>query len=330
MFGPLVCSPLRARRELWLMAAALSAAALGGAWGRVSMLEAVLRPLQFLLAASLGTFIAWFSADAPAAACRSAEKKLGTKPAAGCALALAGASGALLTAPVSCWLLWVWLGNLKLSAPSRGRLAVLGCLGISLGSSCSPFGSALSAAALSRLSNPPLSAGDGYLLHLLAPWALAGVLSLAAAGWLLAEDAPDAGKDWACPGPAEAWMLAARMSATIFASVVLGAAVGPALDGRLKEWPAGLLLGLGAAAMAGDGAVAAALFLDPMLSEEQFRAILTGLACADAATMLGKLPQETVGKAAGLAAGPWAGLGIPAACLLLAVLYASLKLTGGL
>lgn len=331
LVGPLVSPWIERRLELFLLGMAALAATIGGAWSEATVVEAFLRPMKVCGAILAGSLVFSFSHDNLRRAVARAADRLGLGLSLALAVGATALSAAVLTMPVAVLALVELLRALRLEAGCRARAAVLGCLAIGLGGGLTAVGGPVAAVALGRLAEAPYPVGKDYLLHLLGPWILPAIASLAALAALLC-----ARRDPAAESPEEdplsLWsilVLTGKLYVMVFALVLLGAGLVPLIDHFLLGAPVWALYWINLVSGVVDGPTLVSVELSPRMSQDQIRHLLLGVLISDGALIVGNAPNLVAAHKLKIPSRVWAREGVPVVLALMLFYFVSLRVWTG-
>lgn len=311
----------------WLMLG-LGAAALSASWGwsEAVIVQALARAAALcgaLLAGALA--FAMFHRQLRDLVTRAAGR-IGIRAAVAVAVGLSSLAAPFLSAPVAILMLVEILAALPLESGRRGEAAVLGSLGVGLGSGLSALGGPASAVLLAKLSGGAYPIGRGFLLELVGPWAVPGILGLAVGAAILCGDLDPAAKP-VPDDPLSLWsllVLTGRLFVFTAGLVLLGAGLMPLIERCFLGLHPAALYWANAAAAVTDNAALVTLEVSPSMSQDQLRYLFLGVLAAGSAVLTGDAQNLVAAHKLDIKARAWARVGVPASAALMVFFFLSL------
>ena len=235
-----------------------------------------------------------------------------------------GIVSSVVTAIIAALVLVEVISGLRMERDKERSVVIIACFSIGLGAALTPIGEPLSTIATAKLSGPPHSAGFFFLITLLWPWIVSGILLLgllaaAVAGGQvsaeegLIEDAPESYPDIT--------IRAAKVYAFVTALLLLGHGFTPLVDRYLVRMPEAALYWVNTVSAVLDNATLAAAEISPLMSPAKIRFLLIGLLVSGGMLIPGNIPNIICARKLGITSREWAGLGVPLGLILMLVYF---------
>lgn len=255
--------------------------------------------------------------------------RLGARPAVAATVAVSGLATPFVTGGVAVLLLVEALSALPLEDSRRREVAVLGCCAIGLGSGLSSVGGPAAAVLMSKVSGTACTTSGAFLLALVGPWVIPGILGLAGGASVLCGES-DPRSEPAPQDPLSLWsllVLTGRMFVLTAGLVLLGAGLIPLIERvSFVLRPATLFWANGAASFM-DNSALVTVQIAPAMSMDQLRYAILGVLTSGGALLAGDPPNLVVAHKLGIPARSWAVIGVPVSISLM--LFCYLTLMGG-
>ncbi len=207
---------------------------------------------------------------------------------------------------------------LRFRREDETRLVVVACMAIGLGAALTPVGEPLSTIATAKLG-----ADFWFLLRLLGPWVIPGILLLGAV--VAALPLRYGGETLAEAAPPETYgsvaARAARVYVFVMALTLLGEGFRPLIDRYVIALDARALYWVNMVSAILDNATLTAAEISPRMSAQQVRAVLLGLLVSGGMLIPGNIPNIIAANRLGIRSREWARLGIPLGLVLLAAYF---------
>ncbi|MBI3298085.1 MAG: DUF1646 family protein [Elusimicrobia bacterium] len=324
--GPLLSPRLEEKMEWLVLGLGVAALTVGWGWSETVVLAALGRAAA-LCGALVAGALAFSLLHRPLRSLVArAAGRLGQRAAVFGAVSLSSLAAPIVTAPVAILMLVEILAALPLEAGRRGEAAVLGSLGVGLGSGLGPLGGPASAVLIAKLSGAAYPVGRGFLLELVGPWAVPGLLALAAGAAVLCGEADPAAKP-VPDDPLSLWnllVLTARLFVFTAGLVLLGAGLLPLIERLFLGLHPAALFWANAAAAVTENAALVTLEVSPSMGQDQLRHLFLGVLAAGSAVLTGDAQNLVAAHKLGISARAWAKVGLPAAAALMVFFFLSL------
>jgi len=215
------------------------------------------------------------------------------------------------------------IGAMRFREEDETRLVVLACMAIGLGAALTPVGEPLSTIATAKLGED-----FWFLLRLLGPWVIPGIVVLGAGAALVplryegSSLAEEAGEE--TYGTVVGRAL--RVFLFVMALTLLGEGFKPLIDRFLVHLDARLLYWINMVSAILDNATLTAAEVSPRMSPAQVRAVLMGLLISGGMLIPGNIPNIIAANKLKIRSRTWARWGIPLGLLLLVLYFAALFL----
>jgi predicted cation transporter len=217
-----------------------------------------------------------------------------------------GLLSSVITAVISALLLVEAIAMLKLDRPSETAAVVLACFAIGLGAALTPVGEPLGTVAIAALS-----ADFWYLMRLLGPLVVAGILIVAVLTLFIS---PHRGASLYAARPEDGWMeiilRAVRVYAFVAGLVGLSWGMRPLIDAYISRLPQSALFWLNSISAVVDNATLTAAEIGPALNHNQQRAVLMGLLISGGMLIPGNIPNIVAASRLGISSREWARVGL--------------------
>lgn len=201
------------------------------------------------------------------------------------------------------------------------RLVIVACMAIGMGAALTPVGEPLSTIATAKLG-----ADFWFLLRLLGPWVIPGILALGGVVALL--PLRYQGESLAETGSPETYRSVAaravRVYVFVMALTLLGEGFRPLIDRYIIGLDARVLYWINTVSAILDNATLTAAEISPRMTPQQVRAVLLGLLISGGMLIPGNIPNIIAANRLGIRSRAWARWGVPLGVVLLVVYFATL------
>ncbi len=249
---------------------------------------------------------------------------------------LLGLASSLITAIIASLLLVEILGDLDLDRKNQVRLAVVACFSIGLGAALTPVGEPLATIATSKLG-----ADFWFLLRLIGPYVIPGILALGLFAAFFVRPTPPPGgqppdgatspKPFAAlreiaeshpqESPKHVVIRAAKVFLFVMALVFLGEGFKPAIDRFVIGLPSGALYWLNSISAVLDNATLTAAEISAKMSPIQIRDVLLGLLISGGMLIPGNIPNIVTAEKIEIGSREWGRLGVPIGLAVMVVYF---------
>ncbi|MDP2953321.1 MAG: DUF1646 family protein, partial [Chloroflexota bacterium] len=220
---------------------------------------------------------------------------------------------------------------LRLERRTEVSLTVIACFSIGLGAALTPIGEPLSTIAISKLGGEPYHAGFFYLVDLLGPYIVPGVLALGVGSLFLLgrlqwgeRGLEDRARER--QGLRQVFIRAVRVYIFVMALIVLGTGFRPIIDWYFVKVPPELLFWANTSSAILDNATLAAAEIGPALSTLQIKSALVALLVAGGMLIPGNIPNIISAQRLRIGSREWARIGVPLGAVLMVVYFLVLYL----
>jgi predicted cation transporter len=321
LLGPIFVKPIERNLEVFFLVLGALAAFAGGQFGWPLVRDALTQPIGLALAVLVFGIIARLMRSAFDTAVQRLRAIAPPRWIYFSLIAGLGVLSCLITSVVAALLLVEAIAMLKLDRPSETAAVVLACFAIGLGSGLLPTGGPLAAIAVAALH-----ADFAYLMRLLWPLVLAGILIAAGLSLFIA---PIPAAPLYGASPQEAWqaifLRALRVYGFVAGLVGLSGGVRPLVGPYVSRLPPAALYWLNSISAVVDNATLTAAEVGPALTHGQQRAILMGLLISGGMLIPGNIPNIVAANRLGIGSREWARIGLlvglPLMLLCFVVLY---------
>jgi predicted cation transporter len=234
-----------------------------------------------------------------------------------------GLLSTIITAVVAALLLVEAIIMLRVDRESEVVVVVLSCFAIGLGSGLTPTGGPLAAIAISAIG-----ADFWYLVRLLWPFVLCGILIVSILGMFLT---PVATESVQLARTDEQWsdIVLRALRVYIFVAGLVGLSWGlrPLVAAYIDRAPQALLFWLNSISAVVDNAALTAAEMSPSLGHAQQRAALMGLLISGGMLIPGNIPNIVAANRLGISSREWARVGLVIGLPLMVLCFVVLLLT---
>ena len=239
----------------------------------------------------------------------------------GLIVAALGLLSSVITAIIASLVLVELISAMRFRVEDESRLVVVACMAIGLGAALTPIGEPLSTIAVSKLNED-----FWYLMRLLGPWIVPGIVLLALwSGFrppvykgetLTEEETPETYRGVV--------VRAARVFLFVMALVLLGEGFRPIIDRFVIALDARLLYWINMVSAILDNATLTAAEISPQMHVAQIRAVLMGLLISGGMLIPGNIPNIIAANKLKIRSRTWARYGVPLGLVLLVVYFGAL------
>lgn len=202
------------------------------------------------------------------------------------------------------------------------RLVVIACMAIGLGAALTPIGEPLSTIATAKLGQD-----FWFLLRLLGPWVIPGIVALGIWAGLQPLRSGEGLRQWAAPETYRgAVVRAARVYVFVMALTLLGEGFRPLIDRFVIGLHPMLLYWINMVSAILDNATLTAAEVSRRMTADQVRAVLMGLLISGGMLIPGNIPNIIAANRLRIRSRAWARRGIPLGLVFLVVYFAALFL----
>ncbi|MDQ7842774.1 MAG: DUF1646 family protein [Armatimonadota bacterium] len=215
------------------------------------------------------------------------------------------------------------IGAMRFREEDETRLVVLACMAIGLGAALTPIGEPLSTIATAKLGEE-----FWFLMQLLGPWVIPGIVALGAAAALLPLRYRGSSLQEAVVEETYRTVVgrALRVFLFVMALTLLGEGFRPLIDRFVIHLDARLLYWINMVSAILDNATLTAAEISPRMSPLQVRAVLMGLLISGGMLIPGNIPNIIAANRLKIRSRTWACWGVPLGLALLLMYFAALFL----
>jgi predicted cation transporter len=318
---PLLLRPVEHHLEAFLFVMGVGAAAAAGVLGRPLITAALTHPLPITAAVlGAGMVFHWTRGHLGTLLVRLRLVLPMRVVVAGLVTVLALVSS-VITVIIASLILVELVSALRFRQEDETRLVVVACMAIGLGAALTPVGEPLSTIATAKLGRD-----FWYLLRLLGPWVIPGILLLGAA--VAALPLRYDGSTLTEVGPRQtSWSVVARavrVYVFVMALVLLGEGFRPLIDRYVITLDARVLYWVNMVSAVLDNATLTAAEVSPRMTDGQVRAVLLGLLISGGMLVPSNIPNIVAANRLGIRSRSWARVGVPLGLALLVVYFLAL------
>jgi len=324
LIGPICIRPIERNIELFFLSAGLLTAIITRQFGAALMHAAATEPIALTVAVLVFGVAARVMRPVFDRGLKRVQETFSARWIYFTLIVALGLLASVITAVISALLLVEAIAMLKLDRPSEIAAVVLACFSIGLGAALTPVGEPLGTIAVAALS-----ADFWYLMRLLGPLIVAGIVIVAAISLFIP---PIQGASLYAARPEDGWreivLRAVRVYAFCAGLVGLSWGMRPLVDTYISRMPHGALFWLNSISAVVDNATLTAAEIGPALSHNQQRAILMGLLISGGMLIPGNIPNIVAASRLGISSREWARIGIITGLPLMLLCFAVLRWIG--
>jgi len=220
------------------------------------------------------------------------------------------------------------MAALPLTRQKKVEATVLAAFALGMGAALTPVGEPLATIAVSKLSGPPYHAGFDFLLRLLGPYIIPGVIAVAAYTAIrVAKGAAESVRSSMIGGIEYAGTLhsvvlrAVRVYIFVAALELLGTSFMPFVEWYFTKIPSYILYWVNMISAAVDNATLTAAEIGPYLHIDQIKAALMSLIISGGMLIPGNIPNIVAAGRLGITSKEWARVGVPFGLVLLTIYF---------
>jgi predicted cation transporter len=324
LLGPVLVKPVEENIELFFLAMGAFASAITGQWGMALGRAAVTEPIALTLAVLVFGVIARLARPSLDRGVTRLVKIVEPRWLYFAMIVVLGLLSSVITAVIAALVLVEAIGLLKLDRRIETAAVVLACFSIGLGAALTPVGEPLGTIATAALK------GDfWYLVRLLGPMVVAGIVIVGASSFLLPVKY---GHSLKADLHTETWreILIRAGKVYIFVVGLVGLSWGlrPFVDQYVTRMPQWALFWVNSISAVVDNATLTAAEIGPTLTHSQQRAVLMGLLISGGMLIPGNIPNIVAAGRLGISSREWARVGIIAGLPLMLLCFAFLQWVG--
>src|SRR5215472_5074901 len=321
---PVLIKPVEENLEVFFLGAGALASATTGQWGRTLLHTALTEPIPLTIAVLVFGIIALLLRPALDRVVARLVKSVSPRWIYFALIVLLGLFSSVITAVIAALILVEAIAVLKLDRHSEAAAGVLACFAIGLGAALTPVGEPLGTIAIAALN-----ADFWYLVRLLGPLVIAGILIVGAISLLLPARY---GHSLKADAHSESWMeiglRAAKVYVFVAGLVALSWGLRPLVDEYIRQMPHWALFWINSISAIVDNATLTAAEIGPSLAPAQQRAILMGLLISGGMLIPGNIPNIVAAGRLGISSREWARVGLIAGLPLMLSCFAVIQVLG--
>jgi len=306
LLGPILIKRVEHNLELFFLIAGVSAAIAGGQFGWPMIGQALIEPIGLTLAVAIFGALARVLRPQFDRAVTRLREAVSPRWIYFTLIMVLGLTSSIITAVIAALLLVEAIAMLRLDRPSETAAVVLACFAIGMGAGLTPIGEPLGTIATSALT-----ADFWYLMRLLGPMVIAGIVLIATLSLFIP---PVPAASLMAARPLESWreivLRALRIYAFVFGLVGLSWGMRPLVGAHIGRIPQSALFWINSISAVVDNATLTAAEIGPTLSAAQQRAILLGLLISGGMLIPGNIPNIVAANRLGISSREWARLGL--------------------
>jgi len=227
------------------------------------------------------------------------------------------------------------MASLPVTRAKKIELTVIAAFALGMGAALTPVGEPLATIAVAKLRGPPYYAGPLFLLKLIGPYIVPGVVALAALAALRARGARLPRRGAETVGAEEytetlrtVVMRAVRVFIFVAALELLGTSFTPLVEWYFVKIPPHILYWVNMVSAVVDNATLAAAEIGPHMTIEQIKSALISLVISGGMLIPGNIPNIVAAGRLRITSKEWARIGIPLGLVLLLIYYLVLMAEG--
>jgi predicted cation transporter len=324
LIGPICIRPIERNIELFFLSVGILAAIMTGRFGGALVHAAATEPIALTAAVLVFGVAARILRPVFDRGLKRVQERVSARWIYFTLIMALGLLASVITAVISALLLVEAIAMLKLDRSSEIAAVVLACFSIGLGAALTPVGEPLGTIAVAALS-----ADFWYLMRLLGPLIVAGIVIVAAISLFIP---PIQGASLYAARAEDGWkeivLRAVRVYAFCAGLVGLSWGLRPLVDSYISRMPHGALFWLNSISAVVDNATLTAAEIGPALSHNQQRAVLMGLLISGGMLIPGNIPNIVAASRLGISSREWARVGLITGLPLMLLCFAVLRWIG--
>ncbi|MBI4279257.1 MAG: DUF1646 family protein [Armatimonadetes bacterium] len=231
-------------------------------------------------------------------------------------------ASSVITVIIASLVLVELIGAMQFQREDEARIVVIACMAIGLGAALTPIGEPLSTIATGKLNQD-----FWFLMRLLGPWVMPGIVAMGVWGALQPLRYNSASLA-ALAGPEETYrdvvVRVLRVYLFVMALVLLGEGFKPVIDRFIVRLDPRLLYWINMVSAILDNATLTAAEVGPKMTTLQVRSVLMGLLISGGMLIPGNIPNIIAAGKLGIRSRTWARVGVPLGLALLVLYYVAL------
>ncbi len=324
LLGPILVKSVEHNLEPFFLALGALAALVGGQFGWHLVHEALTEPIGLTAAVLVFGALARLLRPQFDRAIQRLRAVVSTRWIYFTLIVTLGLVSSVITAVIAALLLVEAVAMLKLDRQSETAAVIMACFAIGMGAGLTPLGEPLG-----TIATAALKADFWYLMRLLGPFVIAGIVIMAVLSLFIP---PIQAASLYAARPEEGWkeivLRAVRIYAFVAGLVGLSWGMRPLVGAYIGRIPHGLLFWLNSLSAVVDNATLTAAEIGPVLTRSQQRAILMGLLISGGMLIPGNIPNIVAANRLGITSREWARLGLLIGLPLMLLCFAALYVAG--
>lgn len=308
LLGPVLVKPIEENIEVFFLGAGAFASAIAGQWGKDLAYRAFTEPIALTVAVLVFGVVARFARPSLDRTVQRLVQVVAPRWIYFGTVIVLGLLSSVITAVIAALILVEAVALLKLDRRSEIAAVVLACFSIGLGAALTPIGEPLGTIAIAALG-----ADFWYLMRLLGPFILAGIIIVGALSLLLpAKYGHSLRADAHAEGWTEIFIRSGKVYFFVVGLVGLSWGLRPLVDEYISRMPQWALFWANSISAIVDNATLTAAEIGPSLTHPQQRAILMGLLISGGMLIPGNIPNIVAAGRLGISSREWARVGLVA------------------
>jgi len=330
LLGPFLIKKVEEQLEAFFFVMGLLAVTISGMWSLHVVEDALLEPVKITLAVFLFGLVFHYLRTPIRHNILRVERVLGFRVFFFLIVVGLGLLSSVITAIIASLLLVEIISGIRLDKRAETELVIISCFSIGLGAALTPIGEPLSTIAVFKLKGEPYHADFWFLLKILWPFIIPGILALGIFADFL--HARHVSPDRSLHGTSKealsgVFLRAGRVYLFVMALVLLGTGFMPIVDAFVVRVPGWGLYWLNMISAVLDNATLTAAEVSPKMSLDQISLLLMGLLIAGGMLVPGNIPNIIAAGRLKIPSRDWARLGVPLGLVLMAIYFPILLLT---
>ena len=227
------------------------------------------------------------------------------------------------------------MAALPIPRRKKVEITVIAAFSIGMGAALTPVGEPLATIAVSKLSGPPYHADPLFLLRLLGPYLIPGVVAVSVLAAIRTPRTPLSAEEAAAEaGPVHVETLrtvimrAVKVFIFVAALELLGTSFTPLVEWYFVKIPANILYWVNVISAVVDNATLTAAEIGPHLTINQIKSALLSLVVSGGMLIPGNIPNIVAAGRLRITSKEWARVGVPLGFAILLVYYIVLAVQG--
>ncbi|WP_238523720.1 DUF1646 family protein [Elusimicrobium minutum] len=320
---PLTIRKVEENLEVFLLLCGITAATISGIWHKELVLDAVKEPLHISSAVFLVGLLFKRYHQYTRVVLYKTIKTFGLSMTLFLVVAVLGLVSSIITAIVAALILSEIASTLDLERSDQVKLVVYCCFAISFGAVLTPIGEPLGTIVINKLKGPPHYADSFFILKLLWPYILSGILFLSILAFRIGrkdikieESAQEAFHSFK-----EIVVRTLKVYIFVAALTFLGEGLKPLAYKTIFHLSPPVLYWVNMVSVALDNATLAAIEIVPEMSVVKLEYLLVSLIACGAMLIPANIPNIICASKLNIGSKEWAKIGVPLAFSLMVVYF---------